>query len=97
MSIDPVSDILQQYLQGTLEVGEAADALMSSWGGRPGFSIAMQGMDEDQRERVDALMGRLMWLTLRSQDPNAVPETPFDGARFRAMREQLERELGSGD
>ncbi len=48
---------------------------MSVAGGRPGFNIAMHGMDPEQRDQVEALMGRLMWLVLRAQDPGRTRRT----------------------
>ena len=93
MTYDGISAVLDQYLRGDIEVAEAADTLMSSAGGRPGFSISLHGLDSRQQERVEALMGRLMWLTLRAHDPSAAPAEPFDAAGWRALREQVQREV----
>jgi hypothetical protein len=92
-----ISTILERYLSGEIEVAEAAETLMSSAGSRPGFSIDMRGMDSSQQERVEALMGRLMWLVLRAQDPDAAPAEPIDAAGWRALHEDIERETEARD
>jgi hypothetical protein len=97
MTSDPISSILERYLRGEIEVAEAADTLMASGGRRPGFSIALHGMDAGQQERVDALMGRLMWLVLRAHDPKSAPEQPLDAAGWRAMREEIERQADGSE
>jgi hypothetical protein len=96
MPNDDIFTVLNQYLRGEIEVAEAAETLTSSGGGRPGFSISMHGLDSRQQERVETLMGRLMWLTLRAHAPDVAPAEPFDAAGWRALREQVERE-GKGD
>ena len=91
MTHDATTNTLERYLRAEIDVEEAANALMAAGGGHPGFSLYLTGMDEGQRERVDALMARLMWLVLRTQDPSSAPERPFDAAGWRAMREAMER------
>jgi hypothetical protein len=94
MTLDPTNTTIGRYLRAEISVEEAAESLMASGGGHPGFGIDLHGMDAGQLERVDALMGRLMWLVLRAQNPGAAPDQPFDAAAWRARREEMERLMG---
>ncbi|MEO5904160.1 MAG: hypothetical protein ABIQ55_09125 [Gemmatimonadaceae bacterium] len=76
-------DILAQYLAGTLDLQSAAEALSmlreyALWCTPPDITPA-------ERERIEELFARTLWLTLREHDPANVPDEPFGAADIRAM------------
>ncbi len=93
--------VLEGYLRGTIGLDEAAAAIHSRPSGT-GFNIAAGETDPAKREMMEALMGRVLWLTMKAADPNAVPTQPFGAAEFRAFLSRDESSLnedeaGGGD
>ena len=76
-------DILHRYLAGTLDLQSASEDI-SKLGE---YSLAFSSADTNSidRQRIEELFGRVLWLTLREDDPENVPETPFGATEFRAM------------
>jgi hypothetical protein len=97
MTVDPVVSTIERYLRAEIDVEEAAASIMASDDGRPGFTYDLSGLDEEQCERMYALMSRLMWLVLRAHDPASAPEQPLSGDHWRAMRKEVERRAGGPD
>ena len=57
----------------------------------------MHEMEPGQQIQVEALMGRLMWLVLREQEPEAAPDQPWDADGWRAMCHEMERHAQGGE
>ena len=100
MTDDPVADLIQRYLRAEIDLAESSEAVMALTGGSLGFSVALHDLDAEARERAEALMGRVLWLTLRSLHPEAAPDQPFGAAEARAFLEDMvrnaNRDSGSG-
>ncbi len=76
--------IIHQYLAGELSVAEAGEllyALQVTGSGPEAASI--RSASPEQREKVEALFGFVLWRALQDSVPESAPATPFDAADFR--------------
>ena len=103
MPTNQFGTILQDYLRGAIGLDEAAAEICARLGSG-GFNWWVEDSDGPMREKTDALMGRVLWLTLRAADPNSVPAEPFGAAEFRAfaaenrsLQDSDTSEAGGGD
>ena len=86
-------EIVQRYLAGgaTLEAtAQALDELPDF-----GFGFAPDHLAPGDLERIEALMGHVLWLKLRAVDPDAVPAQPFGAAAMRAQIMEMSDEDGT--
>jgi len=90
MGSESIEETVLSYLRGELCVEDAADTIFHLQKSGGGFSL--RPTDIDSLEKSEALMGRVLWLTLRELDPDAAPDTPFGAAEFREFQRQTEVE-----
>jgi len=76
-------DIIMRYLSGDLCLESAAEELHR--GGEFAIFSAPDVSGSTDHGRLEELMGRVLWLTLRESSPDNVPETPFGAAEIREI------------
>jgi hypothetical protein len=90
MGSESIEETVLSYFRGELGVDDAADTIFRLQKAGGGFSVSPT--DLGSLEKSEALMGRLLWLTLRELDPDAAPVTPLGAADFREFQRQAEAE-----
>jgi hypothetical protein len=85
-----IDQTVLSYLRGELSVEDAADTIFRLQKAGGGFSLSPT--DLPSLEKSEALMGRLLWLTLREIDPNSAPTTQSGSAAFREFQRQAQAE-----
>ncbi len=75
--------IIKRYLSGDLGLESAAEELHRA--GEFAIFSAPDVSGSTDHWRLEELMGRVLWLTLRESSPDNVPETPFGAAEIREM------------
>lgn len=87
---DPVNakslEIVQRYLAGDLDLEAAAHAIHT--GGDFGLQYSPGTTSAADQERIEALFGRVFWLSMREADPARVPDKPFGAEEFRAIAKE---------
>lgn len=78
-----IPNVVQRYLAGELDIELAARAISTEaeWG----LFLTRTDISAADQERMEALFGHTLWLTLRDSSPENVPDTPFSAAEFRQM------------
>ncbi|MEP6508218.1 MAG: hypothetical protein ABJC63_08325 [Gemmatimonadales bacterium] len=76
-------DIIKNYLSGDISLESAAEELHR--GGNFAIGSQPDGSGSTDHARLEELMGRLLWLTLRALSPDGAPETPFGAVEIREM------------
>lgn len=78
-----VWDIVQRYLAGEIDLAAAARTISTEkeWG----FFVTRGEVSAADQERIEALFGHVLWLTLRESSPESVPDAPFGAAGFRQI------------
>ncbi len=74
-------DIVRRYLGGELDLESAAQSIHMS--GEFGLYYSRDATTAEDRERIETLFGRVLWLCLREASPDSVPDEPFGAAEFR--------------
>jgi hypothetical protein len=87
MTPDPLEKLLDDYFRGDLSLEEAAAALHER-NTTTDFFLQADDHDPAKRELAEALIARVLWLTLRAADPEAVPAEPFGPADLRTMLDE---------
>jgi hypothetical protein len=90
MESESINETVLRYFRRELGVEEAADTIFRLQKAGSGFSLSPPYLSS--LEKSEALMGRLLWLTLRELDPDAAPGTAFGAAEFREFQSQTEGE-----
>jgi hypothetical protein len=96
---EPLESILHRYLDGELSLPIAAHEILGRQA-EPGSPIlaSFQQDPEVDRERMDALMGYILWLSVRSVSPENAPAVPFGAEEARLFirrgRSAIEEHLG---
>ena len=77
------AEILSRYLAGELDLESAAQRLHLT--PEFGWYYSHETTTAEDRERIENLFGRVLWLSLRESSPDSVPEQPFGAAEFQAI------------
>jgi len=95
--MDSVSleETVASYLRGELDVEAAAATIFRLQKSGGGFSLSPT--DIESLERSEALLSRLLWLTLRELDPQATADSPFGAAEFRQFQRRTADETNIGE
>jgi hypothetical protein len=78
-----VPEIVQRYLAGEIDLESAARTISAE--GEWSLYVADGDVGTVDRERIEALFGRVLWLTLRESSPGNLPDTPWGAAEFREI------------
>lgn len=98
---ESLESILHRYLDGELSLPVAAHEILARQS-EPGSPILawFQQDPEADRERMDALMGYILWLSVRTVSPEDCPPVPFGAEEARLFirrgRSAIEEHLGKG-
>ena len=76
-------DIVRRYLAGEVDLESAAQSLRLN--GEFGLYYSRETTTAEDQERIENLLGRVLWLSLREASPDSVPDDPFGAAEFRAL------------
>jgi hypothetical protein len=76
-------EIVKRYLAGELDLEAAAESLHLR--DEFGLYYSAETTSAEDRERIENLFGRVLWLKLRESSPNNVPDQPFGAAEIRAI------------
>jgi hypothetical protein len=74
-------ELVRRYLAGELDLESAAKGIHMS--GEFGLYYSHDVTTAEDRERLETLFGRVLWLSLREGSPDSVPDEPFGAAEFR--------------
>jgi len=77
------AEILRRYLAREIDLESAAQSLHAT--GEYGLFYTNETTTAEDRERIEELFGRLLWLEFRKSSPESVPDQPFGAAEFRAI------------
>ena len=94
-SNESIEATVLRYLRGELSVEDAADAIFRLQKSGGGFSLSPT--DVASLEKTEALMSRLLWLTLREVDPESAPAAPAGPGLFREIQRQVDPEVGRNE
>ncbi len=76
-------EIVERYLAGEVDLESAAQAMHMD--GEFGLHFSPDNTTPADQERIEALFGRVIWLSFRESSPDSVPDQPFGAAEFRAI------------
>lgn len=76
-------EILRRYLAGELDLESAAQSLHLNK--EFGLHYSHETTTAEDRERIENLFGRVLWLALRESSPDNAPDQPFGAAEVRAI------------
>jgi hypothetical protein len=76
-------DIVRRYVAGELDLESAAQGIHES--GEWSLFYSPSDTSPADLERIQALFGRVLWLSMRESDPDSVPDHPFGAEEFRAF------------
>lgn len=80
-------EIVQRYLAGDLDLEAAAHGIQA--GGDFGFHYSPGTISAVDQERIEALFGRVFWLSMREANPGLTPDRPFGAEEFRAIAKDM--------
>ena len=76
-------EIVKRYLAGELDLESAAKGIHT--GGEFGLYYSPGITSLLDQERLESLLGRVLWLGLRESSSDNAPDQPFGAAEFRAI------------